>query len=185
MTFVCNSNSKMYSISLDPNTSQPNPVLQWWWESGWISRPVWVWSPQDWPCYYSERTYQMLPSLSRGWSWKQSSKASRAFWQAVSLASGRATGRYYSVELHDVAPAMNEDLEGNNWPKQIPVVCSYHFGLRFVSKANFSHSAWLTEEKVLFCKRHFCVLFFLTGMRSIYLKLPLLVNSLISQSKEN
>lgn len=26
-----------------------------------------TWSPQDWPCYYSERTDLMLPSLGGGW----------------------------------------------------------------------------------------------------------------------
>lgn len=45
-------------IWTDPS---PSAVMRW------AGGSVRVLCPQEWPCYYSERTYLMLPSLSGGW----------------------------------------------------------------------------------------------------------------------
>lgn len=74
----------------------------------------------------------MLPSLGRGWRWNADSRmlnlehSDKQSHQCVEEPLGENSIMW---ELRDVAPAMNEDLEGDKLPEQIPLACVFHPGL--------------------------------------------------------
>lgn len=129
---------KMCSDSLDQNTSEPTPG-----PSAAMRRAVGsarVLRPQEWPCYHSERTYLMLPSLRGGWGRNAVSRSISSTFTCRLINWWESRWEIFVLcrTSQGVWRAVNGDFSrGDICQKQIPGACVFLFDRFLDSKAGF------------------------------------------------
>lgn len=78
-----------------------------------------TWSPQDWPCYYSERTDLMLPSLGRGWRRNAASQSIPSILTSRLISRPEShreklSPRWNCTTLHPKRMKISRDIIGRN-----------------------------------------------------------------------